>query len=345
MAADEALSEWLATHLGIEDAWVAEELGGGNSNVTLLVEAREGRYVIRRPPANTISPLAARGVRREYHTLAALQAVGDGFRVPRAMGFCDDPAVIGAPFAVVGHVSGVAITDTLPAQWPPGPDTLAQVGEQLVDSLAAIHALDWRQLDLPDFSPPRGFLERQLDRWLGIRAEDRVRDLPLLERVAEALRAGLPSRPAEALVHGDYHLDNTLFLRDRPELTAIIDWELASFGDPRLDLGLVLAFWGERPLARPGFDFVQAVTRRADVPTRQALAERWSRASGHPLEDPGYWCAFALWRLAAMVEGAYCLHRRGRVDSDYARNLEFDVPALLEEAASELGLDVRGERR
>jgi aminoglycoside phosphotransferase (APT) family kinase protein len=341
---DDALSEWLAAHLGIEDAWVAEQLGGGNSNVTLLVEARDGRYVIRRPPANTISPLAARGVRREYATLAALGAAGGAVRAPRAVGFCDDPAVIGAPFAVVTQMPGVAVTDALPPDWPPGTGTLARVGEELVDALAAVHAIDWRSLDLPDFSRPDGFLERQLDRWLGIRAEDAVRDLPAFERIAGVLRDRLPVDGATALVHGDFHLDNTLFLRDAPQLSAIIDWELATFGDPRLDVGLVLAFWGERAVERPGFDFVQAVTRRPDVPAREALAERWARGSGHALDDLPYWCAFALWRLAAMVEGAYCLYRRGRVDSDYARNLEFDVPALLAEAAAELGLDPEEDR-
>lgn len=337
MAADEALSEWLAGHLGIEEAWVAEQLGGGNSNVTLLVQSKSGRYVIRRPPENTISPLAARGIRREY---AALVAVQGRVRAPRPVGFCADPAVIGAPFAVVTRMPGVALTDTLPAAWSAGEGVLQTVGEELIDGLAAVHALDWRELGLDDFSSPTGFLARQLDRWLSIRDGDAVRELPLLERVARRLRAGLPTTEVAGLLHGDFHLDNTLFLEDRPELSAIIDWELAALGDPRLDLGLVLAFWGERLVDRPGFDFVQSVTRRGPVPSRGELAERWMEHSGLGFDDLGYWCAFALWRLAATVEGAYVLYRHGRVDSDYARNLETDVPALLEEAAAHLGLAV-----
>lgn len=340
MAADEVLSGWLARELGIEDAFVSTELGGGNSNVTLLLESASGRHVIRRPPQNTISPLAARGVRREYDVLRALAGRAP---VPRALGFCDDPAILGAPFSVLEFVPGVAITEQLPEAYAEG-DTAAAVdvlGAELIDALAGIHALPLAALSGLDWPEPEQFLRRQVERWLKIRAGDAVRPLPQLEQVGRELLARPVVAAPVTLVHGDYHLDNTLVDAGRPQLRAVIDWELATFGDPRLDLGLLLAFWGERLLEKPGFAFVQAVSQRSDVSSRAQLAQRWQGACGHDLGDLGYFCAFALWRLAAMVEGAYCLYCRGKVAEDYARQLEHDVPALLEEAA--LHLDGSGD--
>jgi len=135
-------------------------------------------------------------------------------------------------------------------------------------------------------------------------------------------------------MHGDFHLDNTLFRRDVPRLAAVIDWELASIGNPYADLALMLAFWGPRVVEPPGFGFVQKVTRDAEhCVDRDVLALRWSRRTGLALDDFEFYRVFALWRLAAIVEGAYVLFRHGKVADDYSRRLEHDVPALLEEAA------------
>lgn len=326
----DALARWLEDQLGLHRPRLLSALGGGNSNVTLLIEDDGGRYVLRHPPADTISELAASGIGREATVQAALQ--DRGLPLPRLLGRCEDPSVIGAPFVVSEHVEGVAVTDELPPDWPRAPGVLTQVGAELVDAIAAVHRLDWRELPLPGFRPSSSFLRRQLERWLAIRARDSVRDLTLLETVAAELAARLPEVQYTALIHGDYHWDNTLFSTREPRLLAIIDWELATLGDPRLDVGLMLAFWGPRAVEEPAFPFVQRPTRTAAAPPREVLAARWSQATGIPFDDWRYFCAFAFWRLAAIVEGAYVLYRRGRVDSAYARNLEHDVPRLLEEA-------------
>lgn len=338
MGADEVLSRWLADEVGLEDAYVAAELGGGNSNITLLLESRQGRCVLRRPPTNSISPLASRGVRREFEVLNALDGA---VPAPRALAFCDDPAVIGVPFALFGFLPGSAITDALPAGYPQHGEAVARIGEALIDGLASLHRVDPALPGLPKSSGPEGFLRRQIERWVGIRRSDQVRELPLLEPVAGALLERMPRHSQVAVLHGDYHLDNTLFLDDEPRLAGIIDWELATVGDPLCDLGLVLAFWGPRLVEPAGFDFVQAVSRSAGPHDADRLAERWARASGRDVAALAYYRAFALWRLAAMVEGAYALHCRGRDDSSYARNLKFDVPRLLEEAAVSLGVGLR----
>ena len=335
---DARLAAWLSANLGLADVRPGRLLGGGNSNVTQLVEHRDGRVVIRRPPDNAISASAANGVRREY---AMLQAICGQVRVPRPLAQCDDTEVVGQPFIVVEFIDGVSITSDLPDAYPRDAQTLGRVGEALVDAIAAAHRLDWEVLPVRRPSaPPADYVPRQLERWVAARRRDAVRELPLVERIARWLESNMPKTRAAGVLHGDFHLDNTLFARDAPRLEAIIDWELATLGDPMADLGLMLAFWGDRDVDAPGFAFVQAVTRGVPgLVTREALAERWSHASGHDAGSLGFYRVFALWRLAVIVEGAYVLFCKGLVDDDYSRNLEHDVPSLLAEAAIVAGID------
>ncbi|MFM7272701.1 MAG: phosphotransferase family protein [Gammaproteobacteria bacterium] len=333
---DSALSAWLATHLGLEGVVTGARLGGGNSNVTQLLDYPGGRLVLRRPPDAALSASAANGVRREHRMLEALHGRA---RVPRALGFCDDSSVIGQPFLVVEHVDAVSITNELPASYAREPATMQSLGEELVEAIAAVHALDWRELGIEAPAGADAYVPKQIERWRKARAAESVRELPLVEEVGQWLLDELPAERPVAVTHGDFHLDNTLFSRTEPSLACIIDWELATVGDPLTDLGLMLAFWGPRHVEMPGFDFVQQVTRQGvSAPSRADLAARWSSASGIPADDVDYYIVFALWRLASIVEGAWVLNRKGLVDSDYSRRLEHDVPSMLQEAAIIAGL-------
>ena len=176
-------------------------------------------------------------------------------------------------------------------------------------------------------------VERSDGSWLRVREEQPTRDLPDLQRLGQWLLNHVPAQGPVGIVHGDYHLDNTLCHRERPDLLAVIDWEMGTIGDPLSDLGLLLMFWGPRKVMPPGFAHVQAVSRREAVVGRQALASAWSAASGLAADNLEFYLCFAFWRLAAIVEGAYGLYLSGKVDTPYARGLEYDVPALLQEAA------------
>jgi aminoglycoside phosphotransferase (APT) family kinase protein len=325
----------MRAELGIDGARLGARLSGGNANVTQLVETPAGRLVLRRPPDQALSDSAAKGVQREWRILSALT---HKVRVPAARGYCADPSVLGQPFLVVDHVEGVAITNALPEAYADEPATLERIGHELVDALAEVHRLDWRTLGLRAPNPGPDYVSREIARWREVRAGTAVRDLPLVERLADWLEQHRPPLTHEAVIHGDYHLDNTLFDRAEPRLAAIIDWELSTVGDPLADLALMLMFWGPRTLEPPGFAFVQAVTRRPGLVPREALAARWSRATGIDVAGLDFYLAFAFWRLASIVEGAYVLRARGMVDSEYSRKLEYDVPALLEEAARVAGI-------
>jgi aminoglycoside phosphotransferase (APT) family kinase protein len=329
---EQAFSDWVEAHTGIGGARLAEPLAGGNSNVTRLVETDSGRrLVLRRPPADTISPSAARGVSREFRVLSAVHGSAP---VPEPVALCEDASVIGAPFVLVEAIDGVSITDTLPDSYIDRDTTLSAIGTGLVDALAAIHNVEWRAAGLDDFGRPENWVARQIERWRGIRADATARELPLVEELGAWFADTVPAQTEPAIVHGDYHLDNTLFAPDEPRLAAVIDWELSTIGEPMADVGLVLAFWGPRDPSPAGFEFVQAVSRSTTRPDRRDLADRWATTTGRSVENLDWFCAFSLWRLAAIVEGAWVLQAAGKIDSPYARSLEADVPRLLQEAAT-----------
>ena len=321
---------WLSDVTGRDGIVFGPELAGGNSNVTRIVESQQGRMVLRHPPVNLVSDRAAAGIEREYRAISALAGRAP---VPQPLAWCDDRSIIGQPFAVTEWVEGVALTDRLPQGWPDDTDTIDSLGRAMVDGLARVHAIDWREVLPPDFARPEGFVERQVERWLAVRARDRVRDLPMLEEIGAWLLANKPAQTATSIIHCDFHLDNCLMATDGPLLRVILDWEMATLGDPLIDLGLCLFFWQRDPARDLGFSFIQALSNRNDVLSAHALADRWSRATGHDHAHLDYYIVFSAWRLAAIVEGAWVLHCRGKADTAYARGLERDVPALLGEAA------------
>lgn len=323
------LGPWLAENAGIADAFVARELAGGNANVTCLVESGSGPLVLRHPPADTISPRAGAGILREFRFVSAI----DGHApVAKPVALCDDPTVIGTPFSVYAFVDGAAITDELPAAYDRGVETIDALGFAMMDALARVHAVDPVPARLFEADKANAFVSRQIERWRGERAKRSVRDLPNLEWLAEWLQAHTPEPEALRIVHCDFHLDNLLADRRIPEIKAILDWEMATVADPLVDVGLATALWNRDESEQPGFVFVQRVSNRPGVADGGALARRWADRTGLSIDALPYYQVFALWRLAAIVEGAFVLHREGKVNGAYERGLEHDVPALLTQA-------------
>lgn len=346
-----ALASWLAAAVGEDGALNLQPLSGGNSNETYRLIGSSGSWILRRPPAASIGQ-AAHNLGREHTVLSALARLADpsvpGRPVPApcAIAFTDDRAVVERPVLVIEDMAGTPLTDRVPVGWPEkmaGHGVVEAIGLAAIDALAALHAVDWQGLGLAGFGRPDGYLARQVPRWQAQYAQNRSRELPLFDRVAARLQQQVPRGGAPALLHGDYHLDNCLFLPPDEQnpavrVNAVIDWELATIGDPLVDLGLLLAFWGDErpsPVAMPR---VQALTRQAGAPGRAELAERYALASGRALDELDWYLALALFKLAAIVEGAYARYLSGELDSDYARDLAADVPRLLDEAAGFAGL-------
>jgi aminoglycoside phosphotransferase (APT) family kinase protein len=334
-APEPEVAAWLADALGDPGPFTLTPIGGGNSNETLLLESPAARRILRHPPPASLSP-GAHSMGREHRVLTAL--AGSGVPAPAPLALADE-TVPGGPWLAMEMVDGVALTEELPPDYPAGAESVAAVGAAAIDALAALHGVDWRAAGLEGFGHPEGFLERQVGRWRSHFERHQVRELPDFDRVAAWLDANPPAPQAAALIHGDFHLDNCLFARRPPaRVAAFIDWEMSTIGDPLLDLGLLLAFWGDERPARPAMPWIQALSRVPGTPPRAALAARYGTATGRPVGALPWYMALAFWKLAAIIESAYAQYERGELDSDYARGLATDVPALLAEAASFAGL-------
>lgn len=323
--------KWVEASTPFSKVRLGPPIAGGNSNVTRLVETAQGRLVLRHPPADTISDKAAGGIEREF---AALTILFGKAPVPEPIAWCDDSSILGQRFSLARFVEGVALTERLPDTYPAGSETIDALGLAMITALGQVHRVDPQPLMDRGIGHPDGFTVRQIDRWTAIREKNPVRPLPLFGELSAWLRANCPVPAAARILHCDFHLDNCLASLDKPVIAAIVDWEMAAVGDPRIDLGLALFFWNRDPQGAFGFPAIQALSNRPGTISRQALAEAWSTISGVEPDQLSYFMAFAGWRLAAIVEGAYALYREGRVDTPYARRLEHDVPALLQQVAA-----------
>lgn len=329
-AHQDAVCCWLQENLNWSDVQFLGPLSGGNSNLTWHFSGAEQSCVVRTTPDEAISPNSAKGIERESKVLKLVEGV---VKAPQLIAWCDDLEVMGRPFLVQEWIDGSSVTGTLPnADWDPVGAANA-LGEDMMRQLADVHSIVWPHEALSSLGRPDNFLSRQLERWISVRKEHAVRELPLLFELGAWLQSHRPETERPALIHGDYHLDNTLVSRETPEIKAIIDWELATVGDPTMDVALALLFWGDkRACVPPAFSHLQGISRHSGVVDRRHLAGVWSRETGRSTDAMGYYIALAAWRLAAIIEGAYGLYVEGKVNTPYAAGLEHDVPALLAEA-------------
>lgn len=328
-----ALAQYLEAHLDDGERGPVEvtPIGLGRSNLTFMVRRGRASYVLRRPPRGEL-PETAHDMGREYRVLSAL--ADTPVRAPRPVLACADPAVIGVPFYLMEVVDGVVIREAVPAAF--SPPTRRGIGEQMVDALAELHLLDVAAAGLGDLGRPAGYTARQVARWTRQWAVMQTRPLPDVEAVRGWLEAHVPARSAAAVVHGDYKLDNVVFAHTPPaRLLAILDWEMATLGDPLADLGYLLVFWPEpgeeglhgltQPTAEPGF------------PTRAELIDRYEERTGLAMTDLTFYRTLAQWKLAILSEGLYKRYLAGGVDDPWYARLEVTVPWMAARARSWCG--------
>jgi aminoglycoside phosphotransferase (APT) family kinase protein len=308
----------------------ATRVGDGASNLTYLVERDGARVVVRRPPPPPLPP-SAHDMVREARIQAGL--AGTGVPVPRVLAICESDDVIGVPFYVMAVVDGINIGDELPAALDT-PAERRRMGLGMADVLADLHAVDWRAAGLEGLGKPTGYLERQLRRWTGLWDVNATRDLPAFHRVGERLRATLPESPPATIVHGDYRLGNVMVSRAAPaSIVAVVDWELATIGDPLADVGYLLATWSE-PGATEHPMLLSPVTATGGFPTRDELARRYGAASGLEVSDLGWYQALALWKSAVFCEAIYGRYLRGERDDAWTASLGDGLPRIVDAAAS-----------
>jgi aminoglycoside phosphotransferase (APT) family kinase protein len=301
----------------------ASRIGAGHSNVTFLIRRGEERFVLRRPPRPPLPP-SAHDVLREARLLSAL--TGTAVRVPRVLLAHEDESALGVPFYVMDVVDGVVFDTEL----PPELDTPAErghIGEELVDALAELHAVPPPE----GLGGPTGYLERQLRRFAGLWELTRTRELPVVEDVHRRLAETVPESPPATIVHGDYRLGNTMYATEAPaRLLAILDWELATVGDPLADVGYLTATWTEPGAPSPLG--VSPVTARPGFATKAELVARYESASGRRVQRLAWYQALALWKASIFLEGNYKRFLAGTTDDPYYAKLDVGVPSLAEAA-------------
>jgi aminoglycoside phosphotransferase (APT) family kinase protein len=299
-----------------------EPIGDGHSNLTFLIEREGARVVLRRPPRGPLPP-SAHDVIREARLLSALRP--QGTPVPEVLGTCEDDGVIGVPFYVMAWVDGHVLTEEMPAELVGEAKRLA---ESLVDGLVDLHALDATADGLAGFGRPDGYLERQLKRFGGLYETNATRPLADLEAVADWLAANLPESPASTVVHGDYRLGNVMMAPSPARLASILDWEMATIGDPLADLGYMTAMWSEPGDPPNPVGDLSAVTRGAGFPGRDFLARRYAELTGRSLDALPWYQVLAIWKAAIFLEGSFRRFGAGTTSDPYFAGLEAGVPAL-----------------
>lgn len=315
----DALAGFLAGVPGLRESLPVrsvERIGGGQSNITCRVRLADRTVIVRRPPPGPLPP-RAHDVLREYRVLRALARAGT-VPVPCPLTVCDDRSVLGVPFFVMEALDGDAIRFELPPALAAAPPAARHaIGVQVVDALAALHTVDPAAVGLGDLGPPAGYVPRQIRRWRGQLDHARVRPVPDLDWAADWLEQHQPPEPERvSIVHGDYRLDNTIFtLAPPPRLLGVVDWELATLGDPLADLGWLLAFWREPGDDPPDLPILARVMEQPGFPTRAELAARYAERTGRPggltPADLTYYVVFAMWRMAVLLEGHWARHVRG----------------------------------
>jgi aminoglycoside phosphotransferase (APT) family kinase protein len=326
----EALSRYLDDRLPGTGPFEVERHRAGHSNETFFVGRSGHEWVLRRPPAGAFLP-TAHDVLREHRVLTALG--GTPVRSPRTALACDDPSVIGAPFYLMERIRAAVIRDRLPDAY--GEEERRRVGEEMVDALAEVHAVDWRAVGLEGWGKPEGYLERQLRRWGGQLelTMPLTRELPDLLAAGEWLRRRVPESPPSTVVQGDYKLDNVMFGPAAPRLVAILDWEMATIGDPLADLGWLLSFWREPDDPQdPVLSDHTEVTRLPGFLAREEMIDRYRQRTGRDMTDVTWYTVLAIWKLAILLEGSFARHRAGLTDDPFFAELEEGVPALARRA-------------
>jgi aminoglycoside phosphotransferase (APT) family kinase protein len=303
----------------------AAPIGDGHSNVTFGLS---NGLVLRRPPRGPLPP-SAHDVLREARLLRALEPTP--VRVPKVLAVCDDAELIGAPFYVMERVGGEVITSSLPDPLD-SPAQRRVIADELVDALVELHAVEHDQVGLEGFGKPAGYLERQLRRFGDLWEHNRTRELPEVEQVREWLAANLPESPPATIVHGDYRLGNTMFACDAPaRLVAILDWEMATIGDPFADLGYLMMHWTQQGDEVGQFN-LQRVTMEPGFPNRDELLARYEEGSGRSMRAVSWYVTLALWKSVVFMEGNYKRAVSGSTDDPYLKSFGEGVVELAQRA-------------
>ncbi|MBI1746428.1 MAG: phosphotransferase family protein [Acidobacteria bacterium] len=305
-----ALFKYLESRVpGLEAPLTLEQFPGGHSNLTYNLRCGNRELVLRRPPRGA-QIKTAHDMGREFRILSHLMTVYP--KAPRPLYFCEDPAVLGAPFYIMERVTGVILRRTAPDGLVLAPEMMRRLSEGAIDNLAEIHAIDYGAAGLADLGRPDGYVSRQVHGWSQRYHNAKTDTIPEMEVVMAWLVEHMPKESGSSLIHNDYKYDNlVLDVNDLTTIRAVLDWEMATVGDPLMDLGSTLGYWvdPDDPAELQSLQF--GLTSLPGNLGRRQLAERYAAKSGRSLGDVLFYYVYALFKIAVIVQQIYARYRQG----------------------------------
>jgi aminoglycoside phosphotransferase (APT) family kinase protein len=286
-----------------------EQFPCGHSNLTYLVRFGDREFVLRRPPFGS-KVKSAHDMGREFRVLSKLHPAFS--LAPEVLMYGDDESVLGAPFYLMEPIHGVIIRRTLPQGFPFTEEAARRLSESFIDNLARLHALDYAAIGLGDVGKPEGYLARQVRGWIERYSGSQTHDLPEVARISAWLRERMPASGAATLIHNDYKYDNVVL--DPADITRIIgvlDWEMATIGDPLTDLGTTLAYWVDAQDPEELQRMRWCPSNDPGSLTRTQLLERYARTTGRDVSRMVFYLAFARFKIAVIVQQIYFRYHQG----------------------------------
>jgi aminoglycoside phosphotransferase (APT) family kinase protein len=325
----EALASYLAGKLDGAEHLAIEQFPGGHSNLTYLLRTPVREYVLRRGPLGPVAP-RAHDMAREYRMLKAVHAVFPA--APEVFHLCEDTSIVGAVFFVMERRCGIVVRDSVPPELATFPDYAARVSRGLIDCLIELHAVDIFQQGLDSLGKPEGFLERQVRGWFERWNRAQTETIPLMEKLMSWLSERMPVSPGPTLVHNDFKLDNVMLNTNDPgKIEAVLDWEMATVGDPLVDLGVLLCYWSQP--SDPG-GTKPTLTSQPGWFTRDELVQRYAEKTGRDVSLLSYYEVFALFKLAVVLQQIYVRFHRGQTKDERFRHFDQRVHNLIRQAAA-----------
>ncbi len=318
-----ALARWMRDAIpGGAGFETIEKFEGGQSNPTYRIRTAAGNYVLRRKPFGHLLP-SAHAVEREYRLISAIHPTG--FPVPRPVALCQDDSVIGTTFYLMDMVEGRTFWDgTLPGL---SPADRRACYDAMIDTAAALHSIDHEAVGLGDFGRPGNYIQRQVDRWTKQYRAAQTGDIPEVEKLIEWLPQSLPEQAGVSIIHGDYRIDNLIYAADGPQVRAVLDWELATIGDPLADFAYLAMSWVLPRDGRAGLSGVDLAA--AGIPSLEEAVARYSAATGRDkLPDLHWYFAYNLFRAVGIVQGIKKRMIDGNASSSQAAATVEKLPPL-----------------
>jgi aminoglycoside phosphotransferase (APT) family kinase protein len=304
------LAAYLSEHLPeVAGELSVEQFPSGFSNLTYLIRLGATELVLRRPPAGA-QIKSGHDMAREFRVLDRLRTVYE--KVPRALVYCADETVIGAPFYVMERVNGIILRSRLPKGLVLDHDSVGRLTDSFVRNLAEIHRVDYVRCGLEELGHPEGYVHRQIEGWTKRYANARTDDVPEMERTAAWLDQHQPGESGAALIHNDYKFDNVVLDEsDIGRIVAVLDWEMATIGDPLMDFGSALGYWIDADDPPEWQTAITGLTRLPGQISRREMAQLYAKASGRDLSQLVFYYAYALFKTGVIVQQIYRRYKLG----------------------------------